>query len=79
MRSNSSLQSLPDPLRPGMVAPDSVLSMGQMEINCLLIQNWTDWNITVFDIETVIRQTWIVWIRTVWKNWIACKRNIFDN
>ena len=22
---------------------------------------------------------WIVWIRTVWLNWIACNRNVFDN
>ena len=34
MRSTSSLQSIPGPLRPGVVAPDRVLSMGQIEINC---------------------------------------------
>ena len=30
MRSTPSLPSLPDPLWPGVVAPDRVLSMGQM-------------------------------------------------
>ena len=38
MRSTSSLPSLPGPLLPGVVAPDRVLSMGQIEI---------------FDIQTV--------------------------
>ncbi len=64
--------------------------------------NWTAWNRTVFDIETVhlcltelfeIELFWyltvckktililnkIVWIRTVWLNWIAWNRNVFDN
>ena len=37
MWSTSSLPSLPVPLRPGVVAPDRVLSMGQIELNCVLI------------------------------------------
>ena len=37
MRSTSSLPLLPDPLWPGLVAPDRVLlSMGQIELNCVL-------------------------------------------
>ena len=34
MQSTPSLPSLPDPLWPGLVAPDRVLSMGQIELNC---------------------------------------------
>ena len=34
MQSTSSLQLLPDPLWPGMVAPDRVPCMGQIELNC---------------------------------------------
>ena len=36
MRCTPSLPSLPDPLWPGVVAPDRVLYMGQTELNCLL-------------------------------------------
>ena len=34
-----STPSLPGPLNPGVVAPDMVLSMGQIEINCVLMLN----------------------------------------
>ena len=34
MQSTPSLPSLPGLLRPGVVAPDSLLSMGQIELNC---------------------------------------------
>ena len=37
------------------------------------------WNKTVFDVETVLTLNWIVWISTVWQNWIAWNRNLFDN
>ena len=33
MRGTPSLLSLPGPLRPGVVAPDRVLSMGQIQLN----------------------------------------------
>ena len=39
MRSTPSLLSLPGPLWPGIVEPDKVLSMGQIELNSVLIQN----------------------------------------
>ena len=39
MRSTPSLSSLPCPLRPGVVAPDRVVSMGQIELNCVLMLN----------------------------------------
>ena len=36
MQSTSSLPSLPGPLCPEVVAPDRILSMGQIELNCEL-------------------------------------------
>ena len=39
MRSTTSFSSLPGPLWPGVVAPDRVLSMGQIELNCELLLN----------------------------------------
>ena len=39
MRSTSSLPSLPGPFWPGVVAPDRVLSMDQIELKCVLRLN----------------------------------------
>ena len=39
MRRTPSLPSLPGPLWLEVVAPDRVLSMGQIELNCILILN----------------------------------------
>ena len=39
MRSAPSLLSLPGPLRPGVAAPNTVLSMGQIELKCVLMLN----------------------------------------
>ena len=39
MQSTPSLPSLPGSLRPRVVAPDRVLSMGQIELNCILMLN----------------------------------------
>ena len=44
MWSTPSLPSLPGPLWPGVVAPDRILSMGQIELNCVLMLNWIIWN-----------------------------------
>ena len=67
------LPSLPGPLRPEVVAPDRVLSMGQIELNCVLMINWITWNRKVFCIETVLMQNWIVWNRTVLTlKWFLC-------
>ena len=46
-----SLLLLPGPLWPKVVAPDKVLSMCQIELNCELMLNWIVRNI--FDIKTV--------------------------
>ena len=37
MQNTPSLQSLPGPLWPGVIAPDRVLSMGQIELNYILM------------------------------------------
>ena len=47
MRSTSLLPSLSGPLWPGEVAPDRILSMGQRELNSILML------IKLFEIETV--------------------------
>ena len=52
MRNTSSLPSLSCPLWPGVVASNRVLSMGQIELNCVLLLNWRVLNRTVFHIET---------------------------
>ena len=39
MQSTPSLPSLPDPFWLGVVASDSVLFMGQIELNSVLMQN----------------------------------------
>ena len=45
--STPSLQSLPGPLWLGVVAPDTVLSMGQIKLNFELILNWIAWKRSV--------------------------------
>ena len=66
-----------------------VLSMGQTELNCVLMLNWIVWIRTVFDIETAylcwIKQFEIelFWHLTVWKksililNWMEGNRTVF--
>ena len=39
MQSTPSLPSLPGPLGLKVVAPDRVLSIGQIELNCILMLN----------------------------------------
>ena len=70
MQSTFSLPSLPAPLWPRVVTPDKVLSMDQIELNCVLMLNWSAWNRTVLTFNCVLTKTiiildWVVWIRTV--------------
>ena len=53
MQSTPSLPSLPGPLWPRVVAPDRVLSMSQIEVNCVLMLNWIVWNWTVLIFKCV--------------------------
>ena len=39
MQSTPSLPSLPGPLWPGVVEPDRVLAMSQIEVNCVRLLN----------------------------------------
>ena len=78
MQGTTLLPSFPNPHWPGMVVPDRVLFMGQIELNGILMLNWITWNRTVFDIKTVLMLNWIVWIRTVWPNYMAWNRIFFD-
>ena len=70
-----SLPPLLGPLWLGVVAPDSILSIGQIELHCVLMLNWIVWNGTVFDIETVLTLNWIVWNRVdyLYKNGFGIK------
>ena len=47
MRSTPSLPSLPRSLWPEVVAPERVLSIDLIELNCVLMLNWIAWNRTV--------------------------------
>ena len=54
------------------------------DIETLLTLNWTVWNKTILTFnsgrtKTIFMLNWIVGIRTVWINWMACNRNVFDN
>ena len=48
MRGTPSLLFLPGLLWPGVVRPDRVLSLGQIELNCIPLLNWFVWNRTVY-------------------------------
>ena len=48
MRSTPSLPLLPGPLWPRVVTPDRVQSIGQIELNCVLMLNLIVWNRTAF-------------------------------
>ena len=53
VQSTPSLPLLPGQLWPRVVVPDWVLSIGQIELNCVLMLNWIVWTRTLFEIETV--------------------------
>ena len=54
MQSTPSLPLLPGPFRPGVVAPDRVQSMSQIELNCVLTLNWIVFNRSVYMYKTVV-------------------------
>ena len=77
IQSTPSLPLLSGPLWPRMIAPDRVLSMGQKELNCVLLLNWIAWksNVLTFKLHTYAKLNhlklncfcmlnWIVWNRT---------------
>ena len=64
-RSTSSLPSLPGPLWSGHAAPDWVLSVRQIELNCVLMLNWIAWNSNFRTLNSVLLLKWIERNRTV--------------
>ena len=53
MRSSPLLPSLPCPFCSGVVAPEWNLSIGEIELNSVLMLNWITWNRTVFKFNCV--------------------------
>ena len=68
MRSTPSLPLLPGSLWPRVVAPDSVLCMGQIEIN------WISWNITVVTFNPGFPDHW--WTLYPLDQWASSDRVI---
>ena len=66
MQSTLSLPLLPDPLWPRVGAPDRVISLGQIELNCVLMLNWITWNRTAFTSKLL----------TFW-HLTMCKQNLY--
>ena len=60
------LPQLPGPLWPGVVVPDRVLSMGQIELNCVFMLNWISWNWTFLTFKLHTYAKGIVWNRTAY-------------
>ena len=48
MWSNSLFPSFPSPLWPGVVAPDRLLLIDKIKLNCVRILNWVVWKRTVY-------------------------------
>ena len=61
VQSSPLLPSLPGPLWPRVVAPDRILLMGQIELNCVLILNWIVWNriVLTFKLRTYAKLNWL--------------------
>ena len=66
IQSTSSLPLLPGPLWPGMVVPDRVLFMGQIELECVLMLNWIGWDETVLTFKLYLNQTELFEIELFW-------------
>ena len=80
MWSTPSLPLLPGPLWPGLVAPDRVLSVGQIKLNCILMLNWIAWNRTVltFKLHAYAKMNCFKWNCFCMLNWIVWNRTLFD-
>ena len=75
MQNTPSMTSLPCPLWPRVVTPDRALSMGQIELNYVLMLNWVVWNRTVFENETVNLWKTELFERELFWNLSVCKQN----
>ena len=72
----SFVATAPRSLWPGVVAPDSVVTMRQIEPNCGFMLNWVVWNGTVFDIETVLALNRLFEIELFW-HLTVCKQKLY--
>ena len=57
MQSTPSLSLLPSSLWPGVVAPDRVLSIGQIELNCVAL----DWTVLTFKLRIYAELNCLKW------------------
>ena len=80
MQNTSSMLSLSGPLRPGVVAPDRILSIGQIELKCVLMVNWITWNKTVliFKQSTYAKLNCLKWNYFCMRNLIVWNWTVFD-
>ena len=80
MRSTPLLPSLPGPLWHGVVSPNRVLSMGQIELNCVLMLNWITWNKTVltFKLPTDAKLNCLEWNCFCMQNMLIWNRTVFN-
>ena len=79
MRNTPSLPSLSGPLWLGVVSPDRVLSMGQIELNCVLMLNWIAWNrnVLIFKLRTYAKLNCLKWNCFCMLNWIVWNRSFW--
>ena len=70
--------SFPGSLWPTVVAPDRVLSMGWIDLNCVLMLDWIAWNRTVLTLKlyTYARLNCLKWSCFCMINWIAWNRTV---
>ena len=73
MRSMPSLPLFPGPLLTGVVVPDRVRAMGQIEVNCVLMLNCIAWNRTVltFKLHSNAKLNFLKWNCFCLLNWIV--------
>ena len=78
MRSTLSLPWLSGLLWPRMVETDRVLSLAQIEVNCVLKLNWNAWNRTIFisKLRTYAKLNCLKWNCFCMLNWIVWNRSV---
>ena len=72
--------SLAGALWAGVVATYRVLSMDQINLNCIIMLNWVAWNWTVliFKLRTYAQLNYLQWNCFCILNWIVWNRTVFD-
>ena len=80
MQGTPSLPLFQGLLWPGLVAPNRVQSMSQIELNCVLMLNWIAWNRTVLTFKQChyAKLNCLEWNWFCMLNWIVWNRTVFD-